>query len=111
MPDTYFGFPIEKEGFVAGELPAAVAKQQEAGEEIWSHMIEGAGFEVHCIRGEDEPDMMDERTVEVVAEVLREWEPALPAGEGWKLAWRAVDEDGPNVCFWRERSTPPATSI
>lgn len=103
MTDTYLGYPMDPEGHVSGELPPEFATELWGEkEEIWSHMIEDAGYEVHCIRGEDEPDMMDDGG-DVVAEVLREREPTPPAGEGWKLAWRAVDEDGPNVCFWRDR--------
>ena len=35
-------------------------------------------------------------------EELLAWEPPAPAGEGWKLAWKAEDEDGCNVVFWRD---------
>ncbi|HEV2674182.1 MAG TPA: hypothetical protein VGV37_06530 [Aliidongia sp.] len=95
-----------------GDLPPSIAALEAQGEEIWSHMFEDLGLEVHCIRGDDEEDgLVDEDTCDVNIEAFRQWEPTPPAGEGWKLAWRSVDEDGPNVCFWRERPASAAETL
>ncbi|MCM8734626.1 hypothetical protein M5E06_10510 [Azospirillum sp. A1-3] len=88
--ETYFGFPVQDDGSVDGALPEVVQDAEHSGH------IKQAGYEVKAIRADD----LDE-------DEYRDWWPEAP-GEGWTLAWKAQDEDGYNVCFWRAPVTTPA---
>lgn len=104
---SYCGFPANQYGFVEGVLPPGMTL---AGNVVRSDQIRDAGYDVYVLLdttaavacGNVEPDKEQIH--------LRDWCPEPPDGDGWRLAWRAENEDGEaNVVWWRPRQGQAAT--
>lgn len=84
--------------------PIAAMFYYAAGEQDLSEIASEHGFDTKAV-GLDEDDALMERWADGDAEVLAAWTP--PEIEGWTMAAKLDNEDGPMAIYIR-KSAPPA---